>query len=103
MRNAALGLVILLTWSMCAWAEPTLRVIPPPGATFAPGQRFDVRIEGDDLRGQSFQFSMEVNGKDQKHEIFGTEEFKTFPAPQAGRGAPTASLNGGVLRRSWSI
>jgi alkaline phosphatase len=46
---------------------------------------------------------VEVNGKDQKREIFGTDEFKTFPAPQVGRGNPTSNLNGGVIRRSWSI
>ena len=87
MRHLVLGLTIGLALTGSAWAEPSLRVIPPSGATFAPGQRFDVRLEGDDLRGQPGQFTIEVNGRDQKREIFGTEEFKIFPAPQTGRGS----------------
>jgi alkaline phosphatase len=104
MRKTALALIILCACAAGAWAEPVLRVIPPPGATFAPGQRFDIRIEGDDLRGQPRQFSITVNGRDQKREIFGTEEFKTFAAPAAGRGgAPSTAVNGGVIRRNWSL
>src|SRR5262245_44898819 len=104
MRKIVVTVMIVCTWAACAWAEPVLRVIPPPGATFAPGQRFDIRIEGDDLRGQPRQFSITVNGKDQKREIFGAEEFKTFAAPAAGRaGAPSTALSGGVIRRNWSL
>src|SRR5215207_3004179 len=104
MRQIAQALVILCVLTVCAWGEPKLRVIPPPGATFAPVQRFDIRIEGDDLRGQPQQFSVEINGRDQKREIFGTEEFKTFPAPPVGRGnAPSSLINGGVIRRNWSL
>jgi alkaline phosphatase len=90
--------------TVCAGAETILRVIPPRGATFAPGQRFDIRIEADDLRGQPQQFTIEVNGRDSKREIFGTEEFKTFRAPVTGRGATSTNLlNGGVIRRDWSL
>ena len=104
MRHLVLGLTIGLALTGSAWAEATLRVIPPSGATFAPGQRFDVRLEGDDLRAQPGQFTIEVNGRDQKREIFGTEEFKIFPAPQTGRGANNSgTLNGGVIRRNWSL
>ena len=69
-----------------SWAETVLRIIPPQGSTFAPGQRFDVRVEGDDLKGQPGQFTIEVNGRDQKREIFGTDEFKTYPAPRFRQG-----------------
>ena len=104
MRHLVLGLTIGLALTGSAWAEATLRVIPPSGATFAPGQRFDVRLEGDDLRAQPGQFTIEVNGRDQKREIFGTEEFKIFPAPQTGRGSNNSgTLNGGVIRRNWSL
>ncbi|HVQ65801.1 MAG TPA: alkaline phosphatase [Terriglobia bacterium] len=104
MRHLVVGLVIGLALTGSAWAEATLRVIPPSGATFAPGQRFDVRLEGDDLRAQPGQFTIEVNGRDQKREIFGTEEFRIFPAPQTGRGSNNSgTLNGGVIRRNWSL
>ena len=104
MRQITLALVILCALTVSAWGEPKLRVIPPPGAMFVPGQRFDIRIEGDDLRGQPQQFTIEVNGREQKREIFGSEEFKTFPAPSAGRGnAPSSLINGGVVRRNWSL
>lgn len=79
-----------------------LRVIPPDGATFAPGQRFDLRIEADDIQGMPRQFSVEVNGRDEKREIFGVEEFKTFPAPPV-QGRPANTTNGGVIRRGWSL
>jgi alkaline phosphatase len=104
MRNTVRAVIFLFVLTSCSWAEPVLRVIPPSGATFAPGQRFDVRIEGDDLRGEPLQFTVEVNGRDQKREIFANEQFKTFPAPQGGRGAAlTTAVNGGVLRRNWSL
>jgi alkaline phosphatase len=90
--------------AVCARAETTLRVIPPQGATFAPGQHFDVRIEADDLRGQPRQFTVEVNGHDSKRELFGVEEFNIFRAPVTGRGATTSTImNGGVIRRDWSL
>jgi alkaline phosphatase len=104
MRHIVLGLLVLWVSTPRAWAEPTLRVIPPTGATFAPGQRFDVRIEGDDLRGMPGSFTFEVNGRDQKREIFPSEEFKTYPAPPVGRGAtPASTVNGGVTRRNWAL
>src|SRR5262245_15740569 len=104
MRGIAFGLLILWVSTPQLSAEPKLRVIPPTGATFAPGQRFDIRIEGDDLRGQPSQFTLEVNGRDQKREIFGAEEFKTYPAPPVGRGAATSTIvNGGVTHRNWSL
>jgi len=104
MRRIAFGLFILWISAPRLWAEPTLRVIPPTGATFAPGQRFDIRIEGDDLRGQPTQFAIEINGRDQKREIFGNEEFKTYPAPPVGRGAASSTtLNGGLTHRNWTI
>jgi alkaline phosphatase len=102
MRSIGLGLVIFSALVVCARAETVLRVIPPPGATFAPGQHFDVRVEADDLRGTPRQFTIEVNGNDQKREIFGTEEFKTFRPSPAGRGASNQT-NGGVTRRNWSL
>jgi alkaline phosphatase len=104
MRRIAFGFLILWVLAPHLWAEPKLRIIPPAGATFAPGQRFDIRIEGDDLRGQPSQFTLEVNGREQKREIFGNEEFKTYAAPPVGRGAtPSNVVNGGVTHRNWSL
>jgi alkaline phosphatase len=104
MRRIVFGLFILWVSTPRLLAEPKLRIIPPPGSTFAPGQRFDIRIEGDDLRGRPGTFTFEVNGREQKREIFGTEEFKTYPAPVVGRGsAPSTEINGGVTHRNWSI
>jgi len=104
MRRIVFGLFILVVSTPRLWAETKLRVIPPSGATFAPGQRFDIRIEGDDLRGQPGPFTLEVNGRDQKREVFGTEVFKTYPAPPVGRGSASASeINGGVTHRNWSL
>jgi len=104
LRHIGLALVMFSALAVCARAETTLRVIPPQGATFAPGQHFDVRIEADDLRGQPRQFTVEVNGHDSKRELFGVEEFNIFRAPVTGRGATTSNImNGGVIRRDWSL
>ena len=73
MRRIAFGFLILWVLAPHLWAEPKLRIIPPTGATFAPGQRFDIRIEGDDLRGQPTQFTLEINGREQKREIIGDQ------------------------------
>jgi alkaline phosphatase len=84
-------------------ASPEFRIIPPNGATFAPGQRFDIRIEADNLPGVPEQYSFEINGRDEKRNIFGSQNFATFPSPAAaGRPAGTG-LNGGVIRRNWSL
>jgi alkaline phosphatase len=103
MRYIVFAMIALCSLAGSGWAEPVLRVIPPSGAMFAPGQHFDIRIEGDDLRGKPRQFTVTVNGRDQKREIFGTEEFTTFSAPPTGREASSATLNGGVIRRNWSL
>ena len=102
MRNIIVGLVVLWVSTAAALAEPALRIIPPPGSTFAPGQRFDVRIEVDDVRGTPGAFTFEINGKDSRKEIFGTEEFRTYPAPPQ-RGSTSTPTNGGVIRRAWNI
>jgi alkaline phosphatase len=103
MRPIGLALVIFSALAVCAQAETVLRVVPPSGATFAPGQHFDIRVEADDLRGEPRQFTIEVNGQNQKREIFGTDEFKTFRVTPVGRGAPSNLTNGGVTRRNWSL
>lgn len=38
-------LLTLVTWASPAAAQTRLRVMPPPGASFAVGQRFDLRVE----------------------------------------------------------
>src|SRR5262245_1508367 len=103
MRTISLALLALIALAVCAHAETVLRVIPPPGSTFAPGQHFDIRVDADDLRGTPRQFTIEVNGHDQRRESFGTEEFKTFRPAPAGRGASSNQTNGGVIRRDWSF
>src|SRR6187402_1303386 len=100
---------ILLFLAVCGFAsnvaaQPVLRLIPPSGATFAPGQRFDLRLEADALQSPPRDFSIEINGRDEKKDLFGSTAFQTFAPPAAGRGAtaPTG-LNGGITRRNWSF
>jgi alkaline phosphatase len=103
-RNRILLLAIFCGFAANVWAEPELRIIPSGGATFAPGQRFDIRLEADELQAPPRQFSIEINGRDQKKELFGTAEFQTFAPPAAGRGATaTPGVNGGVTRRNWTF
>lgn len=104
MRYRVLWFLFVCGLATNAWAQRELRIVPPTGATFAPGQHFDIRLEADALQGQPRQFSIEINGHDEKREIFGTEEFKTFTPPPVGRGAnPGPGLNGGVTRRNWEF
>ena len=104
MRSRILLLLLVCGLTTNGWAQRELRIVPPTGATFVPGQRFDIRLEADELQGQPLQFSIEINGRDEKREIFGTEEFKTFAPPPVGRGAsPTPGVNGGVTRRNWTF
>lgn len=69
---------------------------------FAPGQRFDVRLEANDIQAPPKEFSIQVNGVDRTREIFGGQEFVTFPLLDGG-GRPSARLGGGVMRRAWSL
>jgi alkaline phosphatase len=84
------------------WAETALRIVPPQGATFVPGQRFDVRIEADDLKGQPGALSFAINGQDSLKEMFGAETFKTFtltiriPVAPAARGAAGTTTGAGA-------
>ena len=98
MRYRILWLLIVCAFATSAFAQQELRIVPPNGAMFAPGQRFDIRIEADALQGAPRQFSIEINGRDQKKEIFGSSEFQTFAPPSAGPG-----MNGGVTRRDWTF
>ncbi|HEX4999574.1 MAG TPA: hypothetical protein VFY29_15205, partial [Terriglobia bacterium] len=90
----ALPVLILAGALSTARAETVLRVIPPAGATFAPGQRFDIRVEADDLKSAPGALTFTIDGRDSLKEVFGPESFKTFtiqipvpaPAPAAGRG-----------------
>src|SRR5215207_6473386 len=103
MRQIVVGRVVLWGWISAVMAQSVLRILPPPGATFAPGQRFDIRIEADNLpRGKPGTFTFEINGKDQKKEVFGSEEFRIYPAPPQ-RGQTSNPINGGVIRREWNI
>jgi alkaline phosphatase len=105
MRYRVLLFLIVGGLATNAWAQRELRIIPPTGAIFVPGQRFDVRLEADELQGPPRQFSIEINGRDEKRELFGNEEFTTFPPPTPiTRGArPRPGVNGGVTRRNWSF
>jgi alkaline phosphatase len=86
-----------------AAAPPELRIIPPQAAVFAPGQRFDIRIEGDDFPAVPSGFTFEVNGRDEKKEVFGAQEFTTFPSPAAAGRPAGSGTHGGVTRRNWSL
>ena len=104
MRHIVLGLLILLAFGPRAWAEPTLRIIPPPGAMFAPGQRFDIRIEGDDLRGQPGLSRLKSTDATRNARSSGPRNSKRTLLRRSGRGATTSTtLNGGVTRRNWSL
>jgi alkaline phosphatase len=105
MRYRILLLLIASGLATNAWAQRELRIVPPTGATFAPGQRFDIRLEADELQGPPQQFSIEINGRDEKRELFGNEEFKTFTPPLSlARGARRRpGVNGGITRRNWSF
>ena len=95
-------IVIFLLLSVSAAAEPRLNLTPPAGATFAPGQRFDVRLEANDIRGKPQGYSIFLNGRDVTREIFGGAEFQTFPLLDA-TGRATALLGGGITGRGWSL
>jgi alkaline phosphatase len=85
-------------------AQQQLRIVPQSGATFAPGQRFDLRLEGDALQGPPREFSISINGRDRTREIFAAQPFETFAPPQRGADAsPTPGVNGGVTRRNWTF
>lgn len=103
MRYRVLLALLVCGLATNAWAQRALRIVPPTGATFAPGQRFDIRLEADELQGPPQQFTIEINGRDEKREVFGNEEFKTFQPPlPLGRGArPRPGVNGGITRRNW--
>lgn len=45
MRSTSFLLTVVLSIAAPASAQTRLRVMPPPGATFAAGQRFDLRVE----------------------------------------------------------
>src|SRR5215218_77870 len=104
MRYLILSILTVCGLASNAWAQRELRIIPPSGATFAPGQRFDLRLEADALQGPPREFSVEINGRVETQDIFGTSEFQTFTPPAAGRGAtPATAVNGGITRRNWSF
>jgi alkaline phosphatase len=105
MRFRMFSLLIVCGLATNAWAQRELRIIPPTGAIFVPGQRFDIRLEADELQAPPKQFSIEINGRDEKRELFGNEEFKTYPPPipiiRGVRQKP--GLNGGIIKRNWSF
>jgi len=105
MRQRFLWLLIVSGLATNAWAQRELRIVPPTGATFAPGQRFDIRLEADELQSPPRQFSIEINGRDEKRDLFGNEEFKTFqpPTPFTRGAKPRPGVNGGIMRRNWSF
>jgi alkaline phosphatase len=104
MRHRIVLLLLVCGLTTNAWAQRAFRIVPPSGATFAPGQRFDIRLEADELKEAPRQFTFEINGKDERKDVFGNEDFKTFSPPPAGRGAPAKQgVNGGIVRRSWAI
>lgn len=104
MRFRLLSILIVWGFATNAWAQRELRIIPPNGATFVPGQRFDIRLEADELQAPPRQFTIEINGRDEKRELFGDENFKTYAPPPVARGSrPTPGINGGVTRRNWTF
>jgi alkaline phosphatase len=104
MKFRLLSLLVVCGLATTAWAQRELRIIPPNGATFAPGQRFDIRLEADELEDPPQQFTIEINGRDERRELFGTDEFKTYAPPPVARGARrTPGINGGVTRRNWTF
>lgn len=85
-------------------AAQELRIVPQSGATFAPAQRFDIRLEGDALQGPPRGYSISINGRDRTQEIFAGQPFETFAPPAAGTDAsPPPGLNGGITRRNWTF
>src|SRR5688572_30801822 len=92
----------ILLFSACAMAEPRLTLIPPAGSTFSPGQRFDVRLQADEIRGKPQRYAVLINGRDVTRDLFGAAAFQTFPLLDAN-GQPTAVIGGGITRRDWSF
>jgi alkaline phosphatase len=82
--------------------EPVLRIVPPDGATFAPGQRFDVRIEADEVSGSPAEYTFEINGRDEKRNVFGNESFQSYPGVSLPN-RPAVGMNAGITRRNWSL
>src|SRR5262245_15977643 len=101
MKPVAL-LAFICASALSAFAQRSLHLVPPAGATFAPGQHFDLRIEADEIQGPPRQFSIQVNGRDFSRELFGNAQFQTFPLLDAA-GRPTSRLGGGVTKRGWSL
>jgi alkaline phosphatase len=105
MRYRILLLLTVCALATNAWAQRELRILPPTGATFAPGQRFDIRLEADELQAPPRQFSIEINGRDEKRELFGMDEFKTFepPTPITRGARRKPGVSGGLTHRNWSF
>lgn len=104
MYRSALPLFLLLIVCLQASAQgkPEFRILPPSGATFAPGQRFDVRLEATGIAGKPQGYTLLVNGQARTQEILSGETFGTFPV-MGPDGRAMSDLGGGVTRRNWSI
>ena len=103
MRHIVLGLLIFLR-APARGQSRRFGLFPLREPRSLPGSASTSASRETTFAGSPALFTLEINGRDQKREIFGTEEFKTYPAPPVGRGATTSStLNGGVTRRNWSL
>src|SRR5262245_4711828 len=91
-------LLVIIFLSGAARAEPRLGLAPPAGSTFAPGQRFDIRLEANDIRGMPQSYSIFINGREVTREVFGPARFETFPLLDAA-GNPGPLLGGGITGR----
>ncbi len=93
LRSASMLLVLMIVSAPeAARAQTRLRVMPPSGATFAVGQRFDLRIEATGSGGAPAGLVVTLDGRD----ITATNLLA--PGPSGERGAGGAGTVEGIAR-----
>lgn len=86
-------IVVLTAIAAPVAAQSRLRVMPPPGATFAAGQRFDLRVEATGSGSAPTGLVVTLDGRD----ITATNVLAPGPAGERGQGG-TGTPDGAAIR-----